>query len=26
MEAVEAGAEGFVTKPFNLTELSHRVK
>ena len=26
MEAVEAGAEDFVSKPFNLTELSHRVK
>ena len=25
-EAVEAGAEDFVTKPFNLTELSHRVE
>ena len=26
MEAIEAGAEDVVTKPFNLTELSHRVK
>ena len=26
MDAVEAGAEDFVSKPFNLTELSHRVK
>ena len=26
MEAIEADAEDFVTKPFNLTELSHRVK
>jgi len=26
MEAIEAGAEDFVTKPFNLTELSHRIK
>jgi DNA-binding response OmpR family regulator len=25
-EAIESGAEDFVTKPFNLTELSHRVK
>jgi len=26
MEAIEARAEDVVTKPFNLTELSHRVK
>jgi len=25
-EAIDAGAEDFVTKPFNLTELSHRVE
>ena len=25
-EAVEAGAEDFLTKPFHLTEISHRVK
>ena len=25
-EAIESGAEDFATKPFNLTELSHRVK
>ena len=26
MEAIEVGADDFVSKPFNLTELSHRVK
>ena len=26
MEAIDAGAEDFVTKPFNLRELSHRLK
>ena len=26
LDVVEAGAEDFVSKPFNLTELSHRVK
>ena len=26
MEAIEVGADDFISKPFNLTELSHRVK
>ena len=26
MEAIEVGADDFIAKPFNLTELSHRVK
>jgi DNA-binding response OmpR family regulator len=25
-EAIDAGAEDFTTKPFNLKELSHRIK